>query len=659
MADASFPVKLDMGNEENESSRPNTAVIPDIEASKQEQAALELRDVHTDTTQPPTFADTTAAGAGGNGNGDVPLGYPVPVGDVFCWKHTSSFKSFWILTWQWLLANRAQILSGITVALAQVPEAVSFSFVAGVDPIVGLQSAWIMGIVTSLVGGRPGMVAGSTGAIAIVLPKIVEKGIGYMFYAIMLAGIIQMLFGLLRLGVLVRMIPHPVMVGFCNGLGIVIGVAQFNIFKIRPQEEVRRMVEIGGAFAPFTNGWAWVDATMGCWMAFHIIIALFTYAFFPKLTKAIPASLAAIIMTTIVEWALVRPVGYKTNTVKDLASVAGAFPVPVWADTMYGYRDLMPPLNGDTWLTILPVAITAAAIGLLESLLTLELIDEMTNTKGNSNREAFGQGLGQLLSGMFGGMGGCTTIGQSMMNIHSGGYTRLSSTVAAIFMLIIILAAYPLINLIPVAGLAGVMFVVTYFTVEWESFKIVFGTMLPQRLRLRWNLETKVKRSDVFIMLSVVGVTLLLDLAIGVAVGIALSCLVFAWDTSTRVTLSRALSEDGNSVIYSIGGPIFFGSIKPLMDLFPDPTTEPKNVTILLENADIHDWSGMMAIKRIHDKLENNGATVRFQKINVNSRKLMYKSKDLWENVNVFEEEEINVEHDPLVEAKHYGDSHF
>lgn len=585
--------------------------------------------------------------------------FPVPIGDVLCWRKASSVKSLFTLTWRWLIVNRPQILSGITVALAQVPEAVSFSFVAGVDPIVGLQSAWIMGLITSLFGGRPGMVAGATGAIAIVLPKIVEKGIGYMFYAIMLAGIIQMIFGFLKLGVLVRMIPHPVMVGFCNGLGVVIGVAQFNIFKINPDMgggEERKMMEIGGAFAPFTNDWEWIDATMTCWMVFHIIVALLTYALFPRLTNIIPASLAAIILTTIFEWALVRPIGFKTNTVSDLASVAGAFPLPVWASSEF--RDLMPPLNGETLAAILPVSITAAAIGLLESLLTLEIIDEMTNTKGNNNREAFGQGLGQLLCGMFGGMGGCTTIGQSMMNLHSGGFTRLSSSIAAFFMLLIILVAYPLINLIPVAGLAGVMFVVTYFTIEWESFKVVLGCLLPLKYRLKYGLETKVKRSDVFVMLSVVVVTLILDLAIGVAVGIFFSCLIFAWDAGTNVTLDRAVSDDGHTVIYTIHGTIFFGSIKPLMDIFPDPTTEPKNIIVLLEHAEIADWSGMMAIKRIHDKLENNGATVKFQKLNVNSRKLMHKSKSLWENVNIFEEEEVDVEHDPLVEKSHRDDTH-
>lgn len=430
-------------------------------------------------------------------------------------------------------------------------------------------------------------------------------------------------------------------------------MAQFNIFKVRPdsQEEPRVLMDIGGFAAPFTNGWDWVDATMVGWMIFHIIVALMTYAYFPRLTKAIPASLAAIIMTTILEWALVRPIGYKTNTVMDLATVKGAFPVPVFLDERYD--TIMPPLNTKTFGIVLPVAVTAACIGLLESLLTLQLIDEMTNTKGNGNREAIGQGLGQFLSAMFGGMGGCTTIGQSMMNIHSGGYTRLSSTVAAICMLLIILVAYPLINRIPVAGLAGVMFVVTYFTIEWESAAIILGALLPQKLRKRYGKETKVKRADVMVMLIVVIVTLLLDLAIAVGCGIVISCIVFAWDAGTRLTFSRAVSDDGNNVIYSVGGPIFFGSIKPFLDLFPNPQNEPKNVTILFDKAEIHDWSGMMALKRLHDRFKHHGATVQFRKLNVASHRLMHKSKSLWEGMDVFSEEDIEVTDDPLIEKDH------
>jgi len=601
----------------------------------------------------------------------------LPVGDVTCFKHVTGPSNLCSLLWAWLKVNKAQILSGVTVALAQVPEAVSFSFVAGVSPGIGLQSAWIMGIITSLFGGRPGMVAGSTGAVAIVLPKLVaDYGVGHMFYAIMLAGIIQMTFGLLRLGGVVRLIPHPVMVGFCNGLGVVIGVAQFNIFKLprvgaEDGDGRRGLFEVGGAFTPFTDGKPWIGVEMAMWMCVHIILALLTYAYFPKLVAkipdrcgilkavlAIPASLAAITVTTIVEWALIRNIGFQTNTVKDLASVAGTFPLPVWFDTRVdtAYKEKMPPLNGETFGAILPVAITVAAIGLLESLLTLEIIDELTGTKGNGSREALGQGAGQFLSGMFGGMGGCTTIGQSLMNIHSGGYTRLSSSVAACFMLIIILAVYPLINAIPVAGLAGVMFVVTYFTIEWESLIVVAGSCLPLSYRRRWGLESKVKRSDCFIMLVVVAVTLILDLAIAVAVGIVLSCLVFAWDAGNNLTVVRTVSSEGDKekVVYQVVGPIFFGSIKPFLDSFPDAKDEPRDVTVLLDGADIHDWSGMMAIKRLHDRFVGVGAEIRFENLKVSSHRLMAKGQDLWEGVNIVEAEVVNVDQDPMVGNDHY-----
>eukprot|EP00592_Proboscia_alata_P018235 CAMPEP_0194402592 /NCGR_PEP_ID=MMETSP0176-20130528/1278_1 /TAXON_ID=216777 /ORGANISM="Proboscia alata, Strain PI-D3" /LENGTH=638 /DNA_ID=CAMNT_0039200009 /DNA_START=36 /DNA_END=1952 /DNA_ORIENTATION=+ len=592
--------------------------------------------------------------------------YNLPVGDVTCClpKHglISSPLDVITMTWAWLLLNKTQILSGVTVALAQIPEAVSFSFVAGVDPIVGLQSAWIMGICTSLAGGRPGMVAGSTGAVAVVLTGLVaDFGPGHMFYAIMLAGILQMIFGLLRLGVLVKMIPHPVMVGFCNGLGVVIGLAQFNIFKVAgtgDNNHDRRLSEIGGAFLPFTNGTDWCDATMGLWMAFHIGVTLLTYVMFPKITKAIPASLAGIIMSTVVEWAFVRQIGYETNTVADLASVAGAFPSPVWFDTRYGYKDMMPPLTLKTFGEVLPTAITAGAIGLLESLLTLQLIDELTNTKGNGNREAFGQGLGQFLSGAFGGMGGCTTIGQSLMNIHSGGSTRLSSSVAATFMLLIILVAYPLINLIPVASLAGVMFIVTYFTIEWGSFKIVLAALLPEKVREKRGIYTKVKRSDCIIMLIVVAVTLIFDLAIAVAVGIVCAALVFTWDSTSLIKMERAVSPEGDKVFYTISGALFFGSVKPLMSLFPDPRSEPKDVTVIFENSEIHDWSGMVAIKALHERFENNGATsIVFEKLSVSSHKLMMKSKQLWEGINYYHEEKMDVAADPEITSHMHVES--
>ena len=327
-------------------------------------------------------------------------------------------------------------------------------------------------------------------------------------------------------------------------------------------------------------------------------------------------------------------------------------------DTLYGYKDMMPPLTWQVFTEIAPTAITAAAIGLLESLLTLQIIDELTNTKGNSNREAFGQGLGQFLSGLLGGMGGCTTIGQSLMNIHSGGYTRLSSSVAAIFMLIIMLGAYPLINRIPVASLAGVMFLVTYFTIEWDSGIVILGTLLPLKLRNRFGIYTKVRRSDVLVMLIVVGVTLAFDLAIAVAVGIVVACLVFAWDAGTRLHLDRDVSEDGKKVFYTVRGPIFFGSIAPLLSLFPDPKDEPKEAVILLNDAEVYDWSGMVAIKKLHERFDNSGATVVFQSLSVASHKLMVKGEHLWEGVNIYKDAPLDFEADPTVHTHLHVESY-
>jgi len=601
----------------------------------------------------------------------------LPVGDVMCCCRKGVITSpldVFSLPLNWFKTNKTQILSGITVSLAQVPEAVSFSFVAGVDPIVGLQSAWIMGIITSLVGGRPGMVAGATGAVAVILPNLVKTyGVGHMFYAIMLAGIIQMLFGLCKASVVIRMIPHPVMVGFCNGLGIVIGAAQFGIFKVVPEGDMdgahRGLSQMFGAFTPFTNGHPWIDPVHGAWMAFQIFVTVGTYIIFPKIMKcinpklenAIPGSLAGIIVSTVVEWAFIRNIGFRTNTVSDLAAVKGSFPIPVWFDSKNGYDVLMPPLNLTTLGQVFPTAVTAAAIGLLESLLTLQLIDELTNTKGDGNREAFGQGMGQFLSAVFGGMGGCTTIGQSLMNIHSGGYTRLSSSVAAIFMLLIILVAYPVVNAIPVASLAGVMFIITYFTIEWESGWVVLASCLPERVREKQGITTKVKRADVYIMLVVVAVTLIFDLAIAVGVGILIAALVFVWDSGDKLKVDRTISEDGTHVMYTVHGPIFFGSIKPLFEMFPNPKTEPKEVTVLLENAEIYDWSGMVAIKSLHERFESNDIKVSFRKLNVSSHKLMLKGKKLWEGVDIMEEQNLDFEEDPHISSHrhlHVMDQH-
>jgi len=534
----------------------------------------------------------------------------------------------------WLVTNKSQLLSGVTVSLAQVPEAVAFSLVAGVKPIVGLHAAWIMGFFTAVVGGRPGMISGATGAVAVVMIDLVaDYGVEYLFYAVMLAGIIQASFGALGGGALVRMIPHPVMVGFVNGLGIVIGLAQFNSFKVQDSSndserrlESRRLG--GGAFTPFTNDEEWVTGSTAVWMAVHVLVAMFVTIMLPRLTKAFPSALAGILSPTIVEWALVRPIGHKTNVIEDVSSVEGSFPIPVWFDSQYNMPSLSFDLLGKIWVT----SVLIACIGMLESLMTLSLIDDMTGTKGDRNQECIGQGTGNIISGMFGAMGGCTTIGQSIMNIHNGGTTRLSAVSASMFMLLIILVAYPVINLIPTAALVGVMFVICYHTIEWSSINVIVSTAMPRKWRTddKFKLagEAKVNRSDALTVLLVMAVTLWMDLAVAVVVGIVFSSLVFSWNSGSTLTVERTVSADKQSVTYEVGGSLFFASIQPFMDKFT-VRDDPKSVHIHFDNCDIYDWSAIEAVNSLADKYNEEEKKVTFGKISLSSRRIMEKAKQL------------------------------
>mmetsp|Transcript_2393 Transcript_2393/g.4432 ORF Transcript_2393/g.4432 Transcript_2393/m.4432 type:complete len:688 (-) Transcript_2393:53-2116(-) len=561
-------------------------------------------------------------------------------------------KSVFASFWSWLVVNKNQLLSGVTVSLAQVPEAVAFSLVAGVKPIVGLHAAWIMGFFTAVVGGRPGMISGATGAVAVVMIDLVaDYGVEYLFYAVMLAGIIQASFGALGGGALVRMIPHPVMVGFVNGLGIVIGLAQFNSFKVQDSssDDGHRRLEHrrlgGGAFAPFTDGEEWVSGTTAIWMAVHVLVAMFVTVMLPRISKAFPSALAGILTPTIVEWAIVRPIGHKTNVIEDVSSVAGSFPIPVWFDSQYNMPSLSFDLIGKIWVT----SVLIACIGMLESLMTLSLIDDMTATKGNRNQECIGQGTGNIISGIFGAMGGCTTIGQSIMNIHNGGTTRLSAVSASMFMLLIILVAYPVINLIPTAALVGVMFVICYHTIEWSSINVIISTSMPRKWRTddKFKLagEKKVNRSDALTVLIVMAVTLIMDLAVAVVVGIVFSSLMFAWNSGSTLTVERTLAADKKSVTYEVGGSLFFASIMPFMEKF-SVRDDPDNVHIHFDNCDIYDWSAIEAVNSLAEKYAEEDKKVKFGKISLSSRRIMEKAKQLLkgevaDSFSIINEEEI------------------
>ena len=371
------------------------------------------------------------------------------------------------------LASRApanaknDILSGLTVALALVPEAVAFAFVAGVDPLVGLYAAFMVGLITAVIGGRPGMISGATGALAVVMVALVaDHGVEYLFITVVLMGILQVLAGVFRLGKFIRMVPHPVMLGFVNGLAIVIFLAQLSQFK----------------FMDNNGSLQWLEGTQLYLLLGLIALTMAIIHFLPKFTRAVPSSLAAILVVTILAVSL----DLDTRSVGDIASIAGGLP---------SFHLPQVPYTLETLIIILPYAIILAAIGLIESLLTLTLVDEITGTRGRGNKECVGQGVANTVTGLFGGMGGCAMIGQSMINVNSGGRGRLSGISAALFLLAFILVASPLIEMIPVAALIGVMFIVVVGTFEWSSFRIL----------------RKIPKSDAFVLILVSGVTVISD----------------------------------------------------------------------------------------------------------------------------------------------------
>ena len=502
------------------------------------------------------------------------------------------------------------VLSGLTVALALVPEAVAFAFVAGVEPLVGLYAAFMVGLVTACIGGRPGMISGATGALAVVMVSLVaQHGVEYLFAAVVLMGVFQILAGVFRLGKFIRMVPHPVMLGFVNGLAIVIFLAQLGQFKFK--DDAGNMVWLSGE--PLMIMLALIALTMGI---IH---------FLPKLTKAIPSSLAAIVVVTLI----VTLMGLDARSVQDvlvdmtndpLASIAGGFPE---------FHIPMVPMSLETLWIILPYSLILAAVGLIESLLTLSLIDEMTETRGRGNKECVGQGTANLLTGFFGGMGGCAMIGQSMININSGGRGRLSGITASVCLLLFILFASSLIEMIPLAALTGVMFMVVIGTFEWASLRMM----------------GKIPKSDAFIIVLVSGVTVVTDLAIAVIVGVIVSALIFAWQHAKHIQV-RILEEDDDHRVYELTGPLFFASIKNFREQF-DPKNDPQDVVLDFRNSRVSDHSALEAIDALAEKYIAAGKTLHLRHLSGECRDLLQKAGDLVE-VNVIEDPTYHVASDKL-----------
>lgn len=505
------------------------------------------------------------------------------------------------------------LLSGTTVALALVPEAVAFAFVAGLEPMVGLYAAFIMGLVTSIVGGRPGMISGATGATAVVMGGLVlTYGPQYLFAAVLLAGVIQILAGIFRLGKYIRMVPHPVMLGFVNGLAIVIFLAQLTQFKVKgPSGDMVLM-----------------QGSMMYTMVALIALTMAIIHFLPKLTTAVPSSLAAIVVVTL----LVQLLGLEARTVIDFvkdmlpaeqaatATLEGALP-------SFAIPNI--PLTLESLWVILPIACILAAVGLIESLLTLTLIDEITGTRGRGNRECIGQGVANSLNGVFGGMGGCAMIGQSMINIKSGGRGRLSGVTAALVLLGFILFAAPLIEMIPLAALVGVMFMVVLGTFEWSSFRII----------------PKIPLSDAFILVLVSGVTVVADLAIAVVVGVIVSAIVFAWKHAQLIHAETYQDESGAKV-YALRGPLFFGSVANFKELF-HPEMDPDKVIIEFQRSRVSDHSGIEALDGLAERYQKLGKHLSIRHLSPECVSLLKKAGDLCE-VNVMEDPNYRVASDQL-----------
>ena len=493
------------------------------------------------------------------------------------------------------------ILSGLTVALALVPEAIAFAFVAGVNPLVGLYAAFMVGLITASIGGRPGMISGATGALAVVMVDLVAShGVEYLFAAVVLMGFIQILAGVLRLGKFIRIVPHPVMLGFVNGLAIVIFLAQLQNFQLT------------GA-----NGEAEWMSGMALWLLVGMIgLTMAIIHFLPRFTTAAPSSLAAIIVVTT----LVILFNLDLRTVGDLASIAGGFPE---------FHIPAVPFSMETLWVILPYSIILAAIGLIESLLTLSLIDEMTETRGRGNKECIGQGVANTVTGMFGGMGGCAMIGQSMINVNSGGRSRLSGITAAVSLLIFILFASDLIEMIPLAALTGVMFIVVMGTFEWSSFRIM----------------GKIPRTDAFVLVLVSAVTVATDLAIAVVVGVIVSALVFAWQHAKHINAKTFIDKNG-SKIYELHGPLFFGSVHSFMELF-DARNDPQDVVVEFQHSRVADHSGLEAIDVLAERYLNAGKTLHLRHLSPECRQLLHKAGSMIE-VNVIEDPHYHVAVDEL-----------
>ncbi|MFZ1705967.1 MAG: SulP family inorganic anion transporter [Saprospiraceae bacterium] len=483
---------------------------------------------------------------------------------------------------------KIEVLSGLTVALALVPEAVAFALIAGLSPLTGLYAAFVMGLITSVFGGRPGMISGATGAVAVVLVVLAKShGVEYIFATVVLAGLLQMSAGFFRLGKLIRLVPHPVIFGFVNGLAIIIFMSQLDQFK-----------DASGA---------WLTGSALYLLLGLVLLTIFIIWGLPKITKAIPASLTAI----LVVFGIVYFAGLDTKTVGDIASIQGGFPP---------FHIPMVPFDFETLMLILPFAGIVAGVGLIESLLTLNIVDELTQTRGRGNKEAVAQGAANILSGFFSGMGGCAMIGQSLINVSNGARARLSGIVASIMLLVFIMFGSSLIEKVPMAALTGLMIIVSIGTFEWASLRTF----------------TKFPKSDIFVMVMVTLITAFLhNLALAVLIGVIISALVFAWDNAKRIRARKRIDEKGIKY-YEIYGPLFFGSVTAFNEKF-DVVNDPEEVIIDFAESRVVDMSAIEVLNKITERYLKLGKKVHLKHLSADCRQLIKNAEEIID-VNVIED---------------------
>jgi SulP family sulfate permease len=483
---------------------------------------------------------------------------------------------------------KTEVLSGLTVALALVPEAVAFALIAGLSPLTGLYAAFMMGLVTAVFGGRPGMISGATGAVAVVLVALVKShGVEYIFATVVLAGIFQMLTGFLKLGKLIRLVPHPVIFGFVNGLAIIIFMSQLEQFK--------------------DSSGNWLTGNTLYMLLGLVFLTMLIIWGLPKITKAIPASLASI----LVVFGIVYFAGIDTRTVGDIASIQGGFP-PFHIPAI--------PFNIETLLLILPYAAIVAGVGLIESLLTLNIVDEITETRGRGNKEAVAQGAANILSGFFSGMGGCAMIGQSLINVSNGARARLSGIVASVMLLVFVMFGSGLIEKVPMAALTGLMIMVAIGTFEWASLKTF----------------TKFPKSDIFVMIMVTLVTAVLhNLALAVIIGVIIAALVFAWDNAKRIRARKSIDSNGVKH-YEIYGPLFFGSTTAFAEKF-DILNDPDEIIIDFKESRVVDMSAIESLNKITERYQKVGKKVHLKHLSPDCRQLIKNAEEIID-VNVIED---------------------